>query len=70
VIPEKLVAVATNVAIFTFEFPAFMTGGPVVSIAQIAAQLAAIVRDPGLVVMDIPPQAAVACQRRGDSDSD
>jgi hypothetical protein len=70
-IPIELAAIAIHVAIFMAQFSPLVSCGGVVSVVEIAAQVAAIVSDPILVVTDIAVQAAVTIpsQRRGYSHS-
>lgn len=67
--PVEVAAILVQVAIFAMEFATLVACGSVVSAAKIAAQLAAITGYFGLVMTNVAPQAAVACQRRGDTHS-
>jgi hypothetical protein len=57
--------VAVDVAVFAAEFAAFVTRGGIVSVVEIAAQLAAVVSDPGLVVTYVAAHATVTIPGKG-----
>jgi hypothetical protein len=67
--PVQVAAILAQVAIFAVQFAALVARRGVVSPPEIAAQLVAITGYFGFVVTNVAPQAAVACQRRGDTHS-
>jgi hypothetical protein len=53
-IPVQFATIAIHVAVFAAELAAFMACSAVIPTIDVATQLAAIMRNPGLVVPDIP----------------
>jgi hypothetical protein len=58
-VPVQFAAITIDVAILMTQFTALMARGGIVSVVQIASQLAAIVFDLRLVVADVAVQASV-----------
>jgi glutamate mutase epsilon subunit len=61
------VAVLTEIAVFAAQLTALVAGGGVVAVAQVAAQLVAIVSDSSFVATNIAMQSAIGRECRSYS---
>jgi hypothetical protein len=58
-IPVEFAAIAIHVAVLVTKFPALVVRGGIVPVVEVAAQIAAIVCDPRVVMADIASQAPI-----------